>query len=281
MQRTILIFGEPETGKSNYIGRSWLAVDGGLSSLSIRGLPEDLDTVRFLSSALLEGNYSGHTNPNSAATVLLDVLENGPTEKSLGQIALPDFKGENAMRIYKSRQWLPGWGLLLDSLHGWLIFVRGEKIRAEIDWAKAQELGGSYLREHQTPLTDPCTDVLLVEMNQLLMDEIEARSVRSPRIGVVVSCWDELPDGHNQLSPEAYIRQELPLLWQFLKARDSEGEVRFFGLSTTGGDLNNGAFRDQFLNSPDTFGYVRWNGHSGELITSNDMAEPIRWALEG
>jgi hypothetical protein len=281
MQRTILICGEPSAGKSNFIGKSWVAVDSGKSALEISGLPDDLDAVRSLSSSLLGGAFCGRTNPNSANTILLDVLR-AKDHVPLGQLVLPDFSGEDLARIYGGRQWLKSWADLFETLQGWLIFIRGGTIRTVFDWAKAQELGGDFLKRDHAAETEPPTDVLLVEINQLLVEELESRNNTAPRIGVVLTCWDELPQEDKDMPFETYIRENLPLFWQFLTARRSQGgDIKYFGLSTTGGDLHDSEYKAEFLTDPSSFGFVLVSDEDGRRIECADVAEPIRWALEG
>jgi hypothetical protein len=110
---------------------------------------------------------------------------------------------------------------------------------------------------------------------------VEIQGITAPRVGVVISCWDCLPQEDQIASPEQYLRDNLPLFWQFLKARESEMDVRIFGLSSTSGDLGDSTFKDQFLRRPHEFGFVLSVGEDGVVTRSNDLAEPIRWALEG
>lgn len=75
------------------------------------------------------------------------------------------------------------------------------------------------------------TQVMLVEVLQFAE---ELRPLR--RLSIVLSAWDQILKNTPGDTPEAWLKRELPLLWQFLQRNPGQLEVRVFGVSAQGGD---------------------------------------------
>jgi len=275
----VFVVGEPETGKSNYLGRCWLAIDSGRSALKLDGLPEDMEAVRVLAQNLLAGRYSPHTNRGSTTELKLNVSYRNSDEK-IGTLTLPDFSGEDCELIITKRRWSAEWEQAVLGATGILVFVRGENINPCLDWCEAQTLGvGKLVDGNESEVTFP-SDVVLVELLQMIC---EARGLRSARtrvnLGIVVSCWDALPADMQRTLPSKYISENLKLLDQFLAANQDLFNIKFFGLSSTGGDLLDNAYRAKYLADPRSAGYIVLSGANQQLERGLDVTIPIKWVL--
>ncbi|MEP7122659.1 MAG: hypothetical protein ABJE95_17175 [Byssovorax sp.] len=145
---------------------------------------------------------------------------------------------------------------------------------------------------HRRPNPDqavrPPTAVALVEVLQFLRQERRLLMGEAPdsnhfRVAVVVTCWDAIPRGVQDLGPEPFVKAHFPLLHDFLCSNFNSDGVRVFGLSSTGGDLADPVFLGQYEQiDPELMGNVVYHPTpGGDPISDPDIALPIGWLLEG
>lgn len=134
----------------------------------------------------------------------------------------------------------------------------------------------------------PPTAVALVEVLQFLRHERGLALGEMPepehfRVAVAVSCWDAVPTDWREKGPEPFIQQHFPLLHDFLLANFHQDGVRFFGVSSTGGDLTDKAFQRVYQDAePDQMGELVYHpSPTGSPKSVKDISLPIGWLLEG
>ena len=82
-----------------------------------------------------------------------------------------------------------------------------------------------------------------------------ARRLRAPKLGVLLTCWDEL--NLNDISPQRLLAQRTPLLEQFIRAKWNQDSYFVLGLSSLERPLDAKLCDDDFINrGPESFGYV-------------------------
>jgi hypothetical protein len=277
----VFVVGETETGKSNYLGSCWLAIDSGHSSLNLDGLPDDIEAVRVLGQHLLGGTYSKHTKSGSTTELKLNVSHR-ESGQSIGTLTLPDFSGEDCEIIITKRRWSPEWERAVMGATGLLVFIRGDKINPCLDWCEAQQLGAANLLDGNEPTITFPSDVVLVELLQMIAEARNLRPMKTQlNLGIVVSCWDSLPTDIQKATPAKYISENLKLLDQFLTANDGVFNVKVFGVSSTGGDLLDEDYKAKYLADPRSAGYVVIADSNGQVRRLPDVTIPINWVLTG
>lgn len=125
------------------------------------------------------------------------------------------------------------------------------------------------------------TQVVLVEWLQFLRGAFTAvvGGAFRPRVGVIVSAWDAAPIEQQPKGPAPYIRENFPMLYQFIEANDNQFDFQMFGLSIVGGDLTNDEqFKRTYLARPRESGFV-YHSILGKLEKSADVTLPVAWAL--
>ena len=101
----------------------------------------------------------------------------------------------------------------------------------------------------------------------------------SARIALIVSAWDAVSRDWQQRGAAAYLGESLPLLEDFLWSNYHESDVFRFGLSSTGGDLNQPRYSERY--QEERAGFVTWTDATGCVARSSNLAIPITWALFG
>lgn len=143
---------------------------------------------------------------------------------------------------------------------------------------EADEDGGGAVNLPSEP--DLPTQVLLCELlrylDLLLADRGDGGR---PHVAVVVAAWDLLDPEMHAKGPMAYLKREFPLFAGRL-ADTGRLDVRLFGLSVVGGDLEDDEeFRNIFLaRDISEQGWVVVEEVSG-VRTDDDVMLPIAWAM--
>lgn len=278
--RNVVFVGGPGSGKSNYLFRTWIAIERNKGSLMKDGLPPDLEYLHDGASILLDGKFAPHTSKDTRHICQIPIVQREtPNFKSM--IFVPDASGELWLDLYRKREWPVAWDEMITAACGFvlLVCVGSPHNEAALDWLTCERLYGSS--RSPTP-TDVPTQVLLVDWLQILRSIADRKLGRSsvPRLSVVVTAWDRLPADRQQADPQDYLETEFPLLAQFIRAGSHRFDAKVFGLSIFGGDLDlDQKFHEEFQRSdPATLGYVISETPSG-AERQQDVLAPIYWAL--
>jgi Double-GTPase 1 len=134
----------------------------------------------------------------------------------------------------------------------------------------------------------PPTAVAIVEVLQFLRHQRGLALGEEPdpdafRVAVAVSCWDGVPEESRRQGPAPFVERHFPLLHDFLSTNFQSEGVRFFGVSSTGGDLGEPTFRQRYDESdPEQMGDVAYHPlPEGSPSTVPDITLPLGWLLEG
>ena len=148
------------------------------------------------------------------------------------------------------------------------------------DWVTAYKLlklhGDDQLPKHELP-----TQVLLCELLRHLNRILSNRpGGAAPRIALIVSAWDRLDQERQKAGPLAFLQQEFPLLRGRL-LDPGRLEIKVFGLSIVGGDINEDVeFREKFLgNDIAEMGSVVTMEEDGKIATVSDVTLPVSWLI--
>lgn len=197
-------------------------------------------------------------------------------------IVFPDLAGESFRDMGEARECTLELAEHLGS-NGVLLFLNADKIQAPnwvVDLKKQCEvLGLPYEPDLVVPWNAKLapTQVQLVDLLGMLQSEPLDTGPR--RLAIILSAWDKVRP--ERLSPEDFLKQDLPLFYQFLKfGLDTRWSWRVYGVSAQGGDYDGDdklspeaePLRNIFCPS-DRIAVV----HEGE--ESHDITEPLYWVL--
>lgn len=278
MSRSIILLGGPDSGKTNYIGRLWRALDGGTGALHAAEQPDDLNFVLEVTDHLFEGEFaprSEHSDARRDFEVVVAARKDGPRVR----VVVPDTSGELWRTAVIESEIAPDWMSELRQADGSLLFVRvgSDQDVRPLDWVTSrkmlQKLGGE--KDQGLP-----TQVMLCELVRFLEISLASREDGGlPRLSVVVTAWDSVDANTFKDGPEAYLQREYPLLAGKL-ANLKNLDVRVFGLSIVGGDLKHDPdYRRAYLEEGlDSHGWVAVREGDG-WRKDTDVTLPIAWAV--
>lgn len=314
--RTITLLGGPESGKTTYLGAFVDALDANqLGDIEKLREPEDARTLERLTDPLLDGRYPQRTKGERFAVDLplrYRDADGGSTEFTLN---VGDYDGEEVERLFRNR--IDGWSaewrararasalllLLRPDAIVPLPLLRPRPASAAPQSAKrhrparfgkdpasvfgpgltAEEVPARRIVAASEPLRIP-TMLAVIELLQFIRHARRLAPGQRPRrgdlrIAVLLGAWDAVESSWRPRGPADYLSQHMPLLIDFLWSNFDPADVFHFGLSTTGGDLRDDAYRRRYLENPG--GFVEHTDATGQVRRSTDLALPIRWALFG
>jgi hypothetical protein len=217
-----------------------------------------------------EGKAAGHT----ATTTYVDSV--WPIADTIGakaELVWPDYGGEQVKAISSNRRIPSAWQERVLSAPAWLLLVRLQQIRssADIFSRPLHELKGAASDNREFQISDQARLIELLQMLLYVRGAISTEPLRSPRLCLLLSCWDEL--GTNE-PPAAVLEQRLPMFANFVASTWAEPIV--LGLSALGRPLSaQDRDAEYAARGPEQFGYVVLPGGNRSL----DITLPIQLLL--
>lgn len=282
-RRSVLLIGGPDTGKSNFLFRLWLALDCGAGVLQKDGLPDELTHLASGADRLLRGNFADRTSKDFSESVRIPIKTVGAGG---GDLVVPDVGGEQVVDIQRNRAWSESWEELISENCGCLLFVRvdSQETVAPLDWHTCHDAFGAPVGGNQSDSDEPRipTQAVLTDWLQFLRTAFTERvaSRYRPRVAVVIAAWDRVPSDSRGGTPSSYLEENYPMLHQFMVSNPEDFEFQTFGVSVVGGDLRDDPpFRERYLKGiPTDQGRVVHTLGNGVAETP-DITLPVAWAL--
>ncbi|WP_027229708.1 hypothetical protein [Phyllobacterium sp. UNC302MFCol5.2] len=279
MSRSIVLLGGPDSGKTNYIGRVWPALDAGGGRLHAAVQPSDIRFVLDIADHLYSGNFaprSEHADDRRDFEVIV-AAEKGGEQTT---IVIPDISGELWLNAAELGEVTTTLMEEMRSAIGALLFVRvnSEADVRPLNWVTSTKLLAKLGNADDKGMP---TQVMLCELLRFLETTLSRRpGGQLPRVSIVVSAWDIVDQEKFAKGPEAWVEQEYPLLSGRLKDIKAV-DVRVFGLSVVGGDLkiDDICRNDVQENGLDDRGWVAVQDDEGVWRKDADLTLPIAWAV--
>jgi hypothetical protein len=200
-------------------------------------------------------------------------------------LTFPDVSGESFKQQWTSRQLTASYEKCLKTANGGILFIHPNSITlplriAEVDNLAAlidDEVAAETALPPAAPPSTPWdiekapTQVQLVELLQFLKGQPHFRPPF--RLAIAISAWDLV--SASKITPENWVKEQLPLLSQFLASNRGTFEVGFYGISAQGGKYEGAeAIALQSKNPTKRIEVV------GSGITNkHDITEPLLWLM--
>lgn len=279
--RSVILIGGPDSGKTNYVGRLWPALDAKKGSLVAADQPEEIGFVLDTAEHLFQGHFaprSEHADDRRDFEVVVRPVGGGDDTS----IIIPDISGELWRNAVLDSEISADWMAELRRADGALLFVRigSDQDVRPMDWVTSRKLLAKVGQDEDRAKLP--TQVMLCELVRYLELTMADRPDETlPRLSLIVSAWDRVDQTTFDKGPIAYLAKEYPLFAGRLQDC-SALDVQVFGLSVVGGDLkDDAAFRDEFLESGlDQHGWVAVRDpDTGKWSKQPDITLPVAWVV--
>jgi hypothetical protein len=276
----VLVLGASGTGKTHYAGQllGRLRHDRqGLLRLRPGGV-DDLSKLEEILSCLEEGRAAGHTPAETWIGIRCELeTANGHTIS----LEWPEYAGERLFSILEQRLLPQDWRDSLKQSTGWLLFVRLNSLQQYQDILDRPTgiipklTNSDSLLDGSLGWDDQARYIELLQMLLFATGQSTFQKIFSPRLAVVLSCWDEVKTDE---TPEIVFADRLPMLNAFIHSNWQESACSIWGLSSLGRSLSQDDQDPDFVaQGPEHFGYVIPSGSSTQ---NGDLTAPVAWLLE-
>ena len=281
--RSIILIGGPDTGKTNFIARLWVALQTRSGALTPSGTPDKIKYVEDAVGYLHQGSFAPRTDQNLEAdqgSITIPLGLDEPLEEEIAKLIIPDISGEIWKKAVETTEFTPERMAQLEDAVGALLFVR---VLSPLNVDPPDWVNAAKLMEYQggdAQLDKMPTQVILCEFLRFLELKLPDRTAgRKPRIAVIITAWDLLDNDRSVAGPRAYLQKEYPLFAGRLADLD-RFDVAIFATSIVGGDPQaDQEFRYKLLDSDfKSVGFVRFD-HDGTVKEVNDFTLPIAWVI--
>jgi hypothetical protein len=185
----------------------------------------------------------------------------------------PEYGGEQIKSVIENRRLPDAWQKRVDEADAWLLLIRLQQTSLGDDMFSKPlaDLKGVSVENREV---HPSDQARLVELLQMLIFShgSTSRSHRLPRLGVLLTCWDEAKIAQ---TPSEALKSRLPLLSAFV--RSNWRQPLIMGLSALERPLSPTTRDMEYASKgPEHFGYVvEANG-----TKSGDLTLPIHHLLD-
>lgn len=283
----VLLVGLPSTGKTSFLAALWYAIQQKQSptALVLKRLDGDSAYLNNICDAWLAFEPVGR-NQTDIETMVSMYLKLHAGEDEI-HLTFPDVSGETFKQQWASRQQTASYEKCIKSATGGILFVHAGAINQPLRISEVDNLAAlideSAAEEHaaqptQSPPAVPWdiekapTQVQVVELLQFLMGN---ENFKSPfRLAIAVSAWDLVAP--SKVSPQDWVKRQLPLLNQFFASHGDKFHVAFYGVSAQGGKYEEGDPAKLQDKLPARRIEIAGNG----VKNRHDITEPLLWLMK-
>jgi hypothetical protein len=279
--KSLILIGNPESGKSNYVAALWLALKSRKFILRASKTPDNIEYVEELVDHTHGGKFAPRTDREEGSDREFSISVTSEKNELNADLCIPDVSGEMWEKALKDLEISNKWMSQLQGSTGALLFLRAlSPLNVQpLDWVTSSELLNNNDLELNLQKGQISTQVALIELIRFLEENLSAEKGEMPKVALMIAAWDNINVEDAKEGPEGYLNVQFPLLAGRLKDK-SKLNIKVFGLSSFGGDLNDDDFSRLYKEGDsDRKGYVTTLDSDGLLQTVNDITSPIEWLL--
>ncbi len=268
--KTILLIGESDVGKSHYGGQLLKRLMQEDGRIRMDGAATNLEPFEAVVASLDRGLAAAHTATTTYHESHWPVVDDRGRRANL---IWPDYGGEQIKDIIDKRELPYAWLHRIGQSSGWLLLIRLQKTRTEDDiFSRPLRFLKENSRETENErVSDQARLIELLQVLAFAWFSSYARKVALPRLVVLLTCWDEMESPE---TPSGALRDRLPMFSDFVASNWQECAV--LGLSALGRSLGRQEPDEEYVNKgSEHFGYVVLE--NGER--SSDLTLPIQTLL--
>lgn len=264
----ILLLGESDVGKTHFGGQLLGRLAQEQGALRMMGSPQSLTAFEEVLGALNKGLSAEHTAFEQYHESRWPITD---LQGRHIELVWPDYGGEQIRQIREKRSMSPEWRKRVIESEAWIIMVRIQHSELSDD-IFSRPLAGLINAPKADATFAMSPQARLIEFLQWLM-YVRATGtlapVSEPRLMLLLSCWDELPEEQQSRPPAEILASRMPLVSAFVGANWAPRAVRTLGLSALERPLSKDAPDQDYIDQgPENFGYmVREDGQRDKDLT--------------
>ncbi|KJS35253.1 MAG: hypothetical protein VR70_16255 [Rhodospirillaceae bacterium BRH_c57] len=263
MQRSVLLLGESNVGKTHYGAQLLKRLIVGRSSLKMDGQATNLRPFEQAMESLADGCATGHTPAGAYEESVWPVVDE---QGQQAQLIWPDYGGEQIKNLISDHRIAAPWRDRVDAATDWILLVRLHILKGDVD-IFSRPLADLGKTAAASASHRPSDQARLIELLQMLLHISPAsrdQPIDLPSLTILLSCWDEV---ESKMEPHAALRASLPMFCDFVESVWAHPVI--MGLSALERSLaQDKSDQDYAIRGPEAFGYIiRPDGTSDPDIT--------------
>ncbi len=250
-QRSILLLGESNVGKTHYGAQFLKRLYVGDNALKLNGAPTNVQPFEDAMNSLAAGRATGHTPTSTYVESVWPIIDQSTRT---AEMIWPDYGGEQLRTLTADRKIPSPWRDRVLSATDWMLLIRLHTMHTADDVFSRPltKLGAAEVEGVQH---EPSDQARLIELLQMLLHVagIGRDSVlETPTLTVLLSCWDEMG---LSAKPRDALNEQLPMLTSFIEATWRSPTI--MGLSALEKPLSQSETdKDYAIRGPEQFGFV-------------------------
>lgn len=270
LDKSILLIGESGVGKSHYgaqLLKRLMQEDG---RIRMRGAATNLQPFEAVMASLDAGLSADHTATSIYHESRWPIIDD---QGRRADLIWPDYGGEQVKDIIDDRRLPRSWLTRIAESSAWLLMIRLQTMRAadDIFSRPLTSLRGNSKDSREGRLSDQARLIELLQMLLYAQSTSGNRISRSPRLVVLLTCWDEMKSPG---TPIDVFHKRLPMLSDFVASNWTDCSV--IGLSALARSLDKKKpDKDYVIKGSEQFGYVVLE----DATQSPDLTLPIQELL--
>jgi hypothetical protein len=266
MNKSILIIGKPCSSKTTFIAQLYSKLVDKKYKISLYKPVENITPIKDALDLLAQGKETEPTHTE------INVLLSLPIQIDDMKIDLycPDYGGEQINELINTREINVVWRKLIKESDNWILFIRLNSLTTNYDLSnKTISLDLLESKENSSEEYSISDQSSFIELLQIML-QVKEQDIHfktsTTKLTVALTCWDEL---ETKKTPVEKLKQELPLLYNFIETNWKFNKVNIVGLSAQGFSLSNSKNQKKYqIEGPENFGYIIKNdGSQNEDLT--------------
>lgn len=270
-KNSILVIGESTVGKTHYGAQLLKRLMKGDGLLRMDGAATNLEPFQSAMESLNEGMAAGHTPMTTYVDSIWPIVD---AHDRKAELVWPDYGGEQIKAMSSTRRVPSAWRARVIASPAWLLLVRLQQTRTteDIFSRPLSGLKGAVVDNREFQISDQARLIELLQMLVYIRGAVSTEPLISPRIAVLLTCWDELDTDER---PAAILEQRLPMFASFVTSTWAQPTV--LGLSALERPLSPRSQDAEYAaRGPEQFGYVVLPDGK----RSTDLTLPIQRVLD-
>jgi hypothetical protein len=153
----------------------------------------------------------------------------------------------------------PEWRKRVESSAGWIVMVRihNSHIADDIFSRPLHTIGGGPVAPKEFVMSDQAKMVDFLQWLAFIRGTGTLDLRADPKLLLLLSCWDELPENEANDRPWDVLRLRMPMVAAYLQANWKPESLEVLGLSALERALSEESVDEEYIDrGPDAFGYV-------------------------
>lgn len=275
---SLLVIGGPSSGKTTFRTQLYHRLEHQPGHLQLSTSVVDTTGLQGDVERLVQGLQPMHTNADTYHSTTFSIEDRSRNRLDL---EFADYGGEQVQRIGGSNLLSEVWLKRAQNSMSWLVFLRIDKLRPAKNFittpVKAKPGVSKVSPVASSNLNLEIQSIEIIQRLLFVRGTSTRNQVTSPKLGLFLSCRDELGGTEQVQPPSDLLAHRAPLLSAFLKSNGERDFLRIWGLSSTGVKLpEEKPDQDFAMKGPENSGYIVTDGNPREP----DLTIPISWLMD-